>query len=201
MGSSTPSQAIATIRSVPGIDDSQLEERYTLTRALGGGAFGRVYAAIDALDGRDVAIKFFRPSSAASAHIEAQHLAQVQHPNVVPVLAAGERDGTPFIVMPLVEGRPLSEHLEERPMAPRRALALLAGVAAALDAAHLAGFVHCDIKPSNIMVAKEPSEHAILLDFGTTAIVEDYTSGSFAGTPAYAAPELLARDRITHAAD
>lgn len=172
-----------------------------MTRALGRGAFGRVYAAIDALDGRDVAIKFFMPRSAAWRHLEAQKLAQIQHPNVVPVLAAGERHGTPFVVMPLVNGRPLSEHLEERPMAPRRALALLADVAAGLDAAHVAGFVHCDIKPSNIMVAEEPNEHGVLLDFGTTATIDGDTSGSFAGTPAYAAPELLAHDRITHAAD
>ena len=100
--------------------------------------------------------------------IEATAAARIEHPNVVAVHDFGEVDGSPYLVMQYVEGVDLERLVErEGPLAPRRALALLAQIADGLDAAHAMGVVHRDVKPGNILVVGEPgSERALLTDFG-----------------------------------
>lgn len=177
-----------------------LPRRYVLGRRLGSGGFGQVYAAVDQSSGEEVAIKFFAPF-VLDADVDAVKAAGVEHPNVVPVLATGRHDGTPYLVMPLVRGRTLADHLEEGALSPREAVELLAGIAGALDAVHRNGLVHGDVKPSNIMLTEQPSSRAVLLDFGQGATTKADRAGSFVGTPAYAAPEHLRRGSVTPAAD
>src|SRR4051812_2010834 len=115
--------------NVPSQRDRRLDERYVLRRALGSGTFGRVFAAWDTIEGREVAIKFFPGADGDRARIESLKAGQVDHPNVVPVLAAGDHDGTPYLVMPLVTGHTLAEHMARGGIAPRSAVRLLSGVA------------------------------------------------------------------------
>ncbi len=174
--------------------------RYDLVRAIGGGSFGTVYEAVDSDLKRRVAIKLprhaldSRPEERARFVREAQNLARLSHPAIVPVLDAGWSDGLFYIVCSLVEGPTLADRLRDGPLAPRAAAQIIATVADALDHAHRQGIVHRDVKPSNILFDAEGSPW--LTDFGlagrrdaeATLTVE----GQLLGTPAYMAPEQAA---------
>jgi serine/threonine-protein kinase len=181
-------------------DVISLSGRYVLGRQIGAGGFGEVYAATDCFTGAQVAIKFYVAHSkeALAAAVKAR---TVHHPNVVPVLEAGRLDETSYLVMPLIKGRTLADHLADRALTPRETVDLLEGIAAALDELHEAGIVHRDIKPSNIMVTDEPAIHAVLLDFGLTPTIDADAMGRFVGTPAYAAPEQMSTQSADAAAD
>jgi serine/threonine protein kinase len=178
---------------------TSLPERYVLGRRLGSGGFGQVYAATDRLSGDQVAIKFFAPRGVAMEAV--LRAATVEHPNVVPVLASGKHDRVPYVVMPLVRGHTLAHRLEQGAIAPREAIELLTGIAAALDSIHRRGIVHRDVKPSNIMLTDEPPTQVVLFDFGPAPTTDADASGSFVGTPAYAAPEHLRETSVGPAAD
>ena len=176
---------------------TSLPDRYALGPILGAGGSGEVYAATDRISGERVAIKFFRDRRGWAAALKAS---AVRHPNAVPIVEAGDHEGTAFLIMPLIEGHTLAHLLERGTFTPRLALDLLADVAAALDDLHGMGIVHRDIKPSNIMVTDD-STRAVLLDYGAAASHDLDTEHEFVGTPAYAAPEHLGRERIGPAAD
>lgn len=140
------------------------------------------------------ATRFRRESRVASA---------VEHPNVVPVYGAGEESGRLYLVMRVIDGADLGCLLENGPLDPGRAIALLRQVAAGLDAAHDAGLVHRDVKPANILVEATPEgEHAFLTDFGISKLAgtegEGVTAttgltrgGQVIGTADYVAPEQV----------
>ena len=193
---------------------SELPDRigaYKVTRKLGEGGMGIVYAAIDEKLNRPVAIKTIRDVGAASHERvwrEARAAAAVNHPGVCQIYEIAEDNDQLFLVMELLEGQPLSDMLvEQGPQSPIDALALLLPALEALEALHASGIMHRDLKPSNVFV----TPHGVkLLDFGlarsvvddATATVADLTmQGHVVGTPAYMAPEQLDGSRVDRRAD
>src|SRR5688500_9988142 len=198
--------------------------RYQILGERGRGAFGRVFEAYDPALDRRVAVKMIAftrdagPDALAELLREAKAMAQIQHANVVPIFDAGRADDAVFITMPIVDGETLDAWAARERRTGIDADRVLASIgrkiAAGLAAIHAAGFVHRDIKPSNILVA---GTNAFVADLGlarrTTRSTTntDVFSGSellssmhtvsFAGTPAYMAPECLGGEAATPAAD
>jgi ABC-type transport system substrate-binding protein len=171
---------------------------YTIDSLLGEGGTGAVYLARDA-EGRAVALKVLDPAVGADSRFRERFLresgvaAVLEHPNVVPVLDAGEDGGLLYIAMEWVDGTDLRELLRrDGALEPERAVALVEDVAAGLDVAHAAGLVHRDVKPGNILVA---ADRARLCDFGLakhTASADSLTGERMlVGTVAYIAPEQI----------
>jgi serine/threonine-protein kinase len=165
---------------------------------------GEVWAATDTLLDRRVAVKLLRRDLAADPVLrarfetEARHTASLQHPNVASVLDYGDLpdegpDGAPvpFLVMELVDGRPLSELITPgKPMRPERAADLVAQAAEGIGAAHRIGIVHRDVKPGNILVSEDG--RVKVTDFGVARASDSAPltmTGHLVGTPAYLAPE------------
>jgi serine/threonine-protein kinase len=173
--------------------------RYAVGERLGEGAMAVVYRGLDRTLGRPVAIKVLRESLASNEDGrdrfigEARTLAGLSHPNVVAVHDAGEHEGVPFIVMELVDGRPLSRVLRERDLPMESLLALLEKAARGAAAAHERGIAHRDLKPGNILVAA--SGEPKVADFGLARAVESAGGltlpGTMLGTPLYMAPEQV----------
>src|SRR5918992_924503 len=182
---------------------------YELQRELGGGGMSRLFLATDRSLRRPVVIKVLPPerTSAISAirfQREIELAAQLQHPHILPVHAAGAREGLLYYVMPFVPGESLRHRLlRERRLPVSDALRIVREVADALAYAHHLGVIHRDIKPENVLLAQG---HALLADFGIARARAHVRSGSgghepltdsgFAmGTPGYMAPEQVAGDR------
>ncbi len=177
---------------------------YALERELGGAGMSRVFVAAERALGRRVVVKVLPPDLAAGVNIERfrreiQLAAQLQHPHVVPLLAAGERGELLWFTMPFIEGESLRVMLERRDRLPaREVMRILHDVVDALAYAHARGVVHRDIKPGNILMS---GAHAVVTDFGVAKALSaaiplagHTTSGMAIGTPAYMAPEQLAAD-------
>ncbi len=173
---------------------------YRLLEVAGEGGMGVVYRAADtALHDRIVAVKVMAAHLSAelayrAAFLHEAHVAaEVSHPHVVPVHAAGEADGLLYLAMAWIEGRDLRVLASLGDLSAARAVAIVRQIARALDAVHDAGIVHGDVKPSNVLVHREDGEdHAYLLDFGVarrTTYADPRTNELVGGTPAYAAPE------------
>jgi serine/threonine-protein kinase len=194
-----------------------LGSTYTLERELGGGGMSRVFVARELSLGRLVVVKILPAELAAVVNVdrfrrEIQLVAQLQHPHIVPVLAACEFGSVPYFTMPFVEGESLRARLARGgALAIPEAVSLLRDVARALAYAHRHGVVHRDIKPENILLSDGT---ALVTDFGvakalTASAAPGLTSNSTAtsrgialGTPAYMAPEQVAADpTIDHRAD
>jgi hypothetical protein len=167
-----------------------------LVEEIGSGGMGRVWRARDPRLQRDVAVKFLDAPPGAEEtrerlRREARALASLDHPGIVRVLDIGEDDEQAWLVMELVEGRPLSDLV---PLPGERAAAVALQVAEALAYAHARGIVHRDVKPSNVLV--DAQGRARLLDFGIarrTDVADGITrQGLVAGSPPYMAPEAFA---------
>ncbi len=185
-----------------------------LESVLGRGGMGIVYCAREARLNRLVAVKVINAELADDPVFrrrfegESRIAAGLEHPNVLPVYAANEHEGTLYLVTRYIEGSDLKEQLATGGrMAPARALAILGQVAQALDAAHAQGLVHRDVKPANILLAHPgtPSEHAYLTDFGLSKQVASVSgltrTGQFVGTVDYIAPEQARGEGIDARAD
>ena len=166
----------------------------------GSGGMGVVYRATQLPLGRRVALKVVAPERATDRTFrvrferESRIAASIDHPNVIPVYAAGEEQGRLYLVMRWVEGTDLQALIARSgALAPGRAAAIVAQVAAGLDAAHAAGLVHRDVKPANVLLAAGASGHVYLSDFGLTlelaADARLTTSGEWVGTADFMAPE------------
>jgi serine/threonine protein kinase len=184
--------------------------RYQLSKLLGEGAMGRVYLANDPELGREVAIKVLRLDQAGSARDayiarfrnEARAAARFNHPNVVSVHDAGVDAALgPYLVYEYIPGATLRGTLDRGRLDTATLLRVVRGVAAALDALHAARIVHRDVKPDNILLA--PDGRVKLTDFGIARVpdVALTRDGQFLGTPAYAAPEAIARGEYSHRGD
>jgi serine/threonine-protein kinase len=175
----------------------------------GRGGMGVVYRATELSLGRPVALKLLTPERAGDREFrerfqrESRMAAAIDHPNVIPVYAAGECDGLLYLVMRYVGGTDLHKLLREQgPLDPERTTELVAQLASALDAAHAAGLVHRDVKPANVLLA---GNHAYLSDFGLTRLAGSDTSltnsGQWIGTVEYCSPEQLRGERTDARAD
>jgi serine/threonine protein kinase len=172
--------------------------RYEIRRLLGRGGMGIVYLAYDNLLNILVALKTLSAESWNSeAEVsrlldEARAAARLRHPNIVAVYNAGrDADGSPFIVMEFIEGRPLSEVMRTDLPDLVRAAEIVAAVADAMAYAHQQGFVHRDLKPANILIDGNGRSHVV--DFGL-ALHENQQrerAGESAGTVYYMAPEQV----------
>ena len=193
-----------------GVDDlpTTLADRYQLTRIVGRGGMGEVWAARDVRLGRDVAVKRLSPHLASEPgvrerfDVEARAAAGLNHPNVVAVFDSGEHEGIPFLVMELLPGRTLADELVDGPLAPVRARQVGGEVLAALAASHAAGILHRDVKPGNVLLGADGAVK--VADFGiakSTEAIDLTTTGTIVGTAAYLAPERLAGQPATAQAD
>ncbi|MFD7049041.1 serine/threonine-protein kinase [Streptomyces mirabilis] len=178
--------------------------RYTLAERIGGGAMGDVWRADDTVLERRVAVKILRPELLDDARFakrfrrEALILASLDHPGIVDVHDYGENalgDGSrvAYIVMELVEGRPLDEFLKESgPLPPEQALATTAEALEALHAAHRRQVVHRDIKPSNLLICADGrvkvTDFGLARDLATSKITPEH---AVVGTALYIAPEQV----------
>jgi eukaryotic-like serine/threonine-protein kinase len=191
-------ESIPTIR--PSSMDAQtaLTDRYQITSHLARGGMADVYEGRDNLLNRRVAIKVLHSQySADEAFVkrfrrEAQAAANLSHPNIVGIYDWGQAQNTYFIVMELVDGRSLRDVLKsEGALLPRRATEITAEVAAALSVAHQAGLVHRDVKPGNILLAKDGTVK--VTDFGIARAWDDSQeltrTGAVIGTATYFSPE------------
>ena len=168
-----------------------LAGKYRVARRLGAGGMGAVYVARDLRLDRDVAVKTVAGTSSASLlmglHPEALAMATVTHPAVAQIYTIETWRGRPFLVVELLAGGTLADRLVRGPVPATEAIALAAALAEGLAALHEAGYVHGDVKPSN--VGFTPDGTAKLLDFG---LARETGGADFpAGTLRYLSPEVL----------
>lgn len=176
---------------------------YEIVGEIARGAAGIVYRARHPAGGGDVALKMLREDRRGSDGLErfrreARIAARLKHPNLVPVLDAGDADGAFYYTMPVIEGRPLAEVLFLEPPPPARLAAMMEKIARAVDHAHRHGVVHRDLKPANILVREDGEP--LVADFGVardrTRATAMTAAGELLGTPAFMAPEqVLGRSR------
>ena len=188
---------------------------YRIESLLGLGGMSVVYLAEDLRLRRKVALKLLAASLAEDESFRGRFLeesklaASIDHPNIVPIYEAGTTHEQLFIAMRYVRGRDLKERLRSSRLNPGEAVAMLAQVASALDAAHARGLVHRDVKPSNVLLDRgarpDGSDHAYLADFGLTKRVSDGAGvaddGHLMGTIDYVAPEQIAGEELDGRAD
>lgn len=171
--------------------------RYEIIDEIGRGGMGTVYRAHDTKMQREVAVKVLRPELVSVPGYverfrrEAFTAGRLSEPHVMPVHEADEIDGRLFLVMPLIAGTDLTGVLaRDGAMAPARAVHVVEQVGAALDAAHSAGLVHRDVKPSNVLLTDK--DFAYLIDFGIAHAASETkltATGTTMGTWGYMAPE------------
>jgi serine/threonine protein kinase/DNA-binding beta-propeller fold protein YncE len=185
---------------------------YRIESVLGRGGMGVVYLAEQVALGRKVALKVLAPELAEDPRFRERFLresrvaASLEDPNILPVYEAGEADGVLFIAMRYVRGTDLRHLIDEHgPLEPARAVAILAQVASALDAAHAEGLIHRDVKPGNVLLVPGTPDKVYLADFGLTKRATSDSgvtgTGQFVGTLDYAAPEQFTGEPLTPATD
>ncbi len=202
---------------------------YEIVAHLGEGGMGEVYRARDTRLNRMVAIKILPDSMAADPsrmqrfEQEAHTVAALNHPNILAVYDVGTQEGTPYLVMELLEGETLRERLDRGPLSIRKSVEIGLQVAHGLSAAHERGIIHRDLKPENIFISKDG--HTKLLDFGlakaaamataapakVSGYMSDFTMqtvqtmqtepGMVMGTAPYMAPEQVRGEVVDYRAD
>ena len=202
--------------------------RYRIEKMLGEGGMGLVYRAYDTELDRRVALKVVhanvaraqttsserdRSLSEAAQRLlrEGREAAGFNHPNAVSVIDVGEVEGTPYIAMELVSGRTLRTYVGDRAITMDRRISWLAQIAEGLEAAHLRGLVHRDVKPENVMVCNDGTVK--LMDFGGVKKMEEKAptstnhptfvtrAGMVVGTPMYMAPEQAIGENLDGRSD
>ena len=186
--------------------------RYEIIKELGHGAMGTVYLGKDPSINREVAIKTISYADVEPEQLgevkhqffrEAEAAGKLTHPNIVTIYDAGEDHDMAYIAMELLIGKDLTNFCQKEKLLPvRRALAVAASVAEALDYAHLQGVVHRDIKPANIILLE--NDQIKVADFGIARIMASSTktqTGVIFGTPNYMSPEQVAGKKVDGRSD
>ncbi|HSR86326.1 MAG TPA: protein kinase [Streptosporangiaceae bacterium] len=190
-----------------------IADRYRLGGPIGRGAMGIVWHGRDELLARDVAVKEVQisgqamPADAEASYQrtlrEARAAARISHPSAVTVFDVVEENGSPWIVMELVDGRALDRMIaEDGPLAPREAAELGRSLLGALTAGHSAGVLHRDVKPGNVLIASDG--RAVLTDFGIATLAADASQtqhGMVVGSPGFTAPERVRGAAASPASD
>jgi serine/threonine-protein kinase len=197
-----------------------IHSRYRLLRLIGSGTSGSVWAARNELIDRDVALKIMEPEVMSDKVLlhrffnEAKSIGRVKHASIVGIFDLGQaEDGSPFLVLELLDGEPLGTKIQREGSVPAETLLdVISGVARALDLAHQQGIVHRDMKPANIFLHRTSSGGLVgkILDFGISKVLNSGShqnfsltkTGTVVGSPAYMSPEQAAgRDDIDGRAD
>jgi serine/threonine-protein kinase len=185
-----------------------LSRKYRLVRLVGAGAMGAVYATDQMVEGVPAAIKMLLPEFVTDIDILTRFLEEgvtskrLSHPNIIRVFdAATAEDGSPYIVMELLEGVPLARYTSaNEPLPVGQALSITRGVLLGLQAAHATGVVHRDLKPDNVFLSRQPTGQfsVKILDFGIAKVMDiaggmnsKTRMGVLLGTPAYMSPEQV----------
>lgn len=196
--------------SLASLTGQVLDQRYHITRKLGEGGMSYVYQAQEIETGRAVAVKILiprlsrDPSSVERLRREATIATRLSHPNVCPILRMGETaDHLIYLVMPFLEGEPLSEHETRRgPFPLAEGIPLLVQMCEGLGHAHDLQIIHRDLKPENVMLVPEPAVptgfRAVVMDFGLAKerragpdVVKLTATGIVLGTPEFMSPEQI----------
>ncbi len=180
---------------------------YRVTGVVGRGGMAEVYEAQDERLNRTVALKIVQEPDAGRGTLtrfkhEAQIIAQLEHPNIVPVFDFGEEENLVYFVSPLIRGETLSKRIRRGPVALAETNAVLSQVAAALDYAHTRDVIHRDVKPANIMI--EAEGRVRLMDFGIAQTMEHqelHQPGFTMGTMLYMAPEAIRGEPVDYTVD
>ena len=184
-----PDEEISQLRHATG-------SRYQVQKRLGGGGMASVYLAEHAHLERPVVLKVLHGHLAKDPEMlerfrrEARAASQLVHPNIVPIIDAGETEGVLFVVMPYMPGGSLADRIAEGPQPPVEVAAIVAQAATALDYAHRRGIIHRDVKPDNVLFDEDG--HALVTDFGIAEARSELrltASGRAMGTPHYMSPE------------
>jgi len=214
-----------SVRGVSGDVAGERIGRYRLCEVIGRGGSSVVYRALNdhrVTLPRVVAVKVAAHERCADAGFRRAFLNQsrvsavIDHPNVLPVLDAGEDGGLPFLVMPHVSGVDLARQIAAHALTVGRVLALLGQVASGLDALHRCGLLHLDVKPANVLVGRPAQmvgvqdlppgvlERVFLADLGMCRFWAEPAADppdDFVGSPRYASPEHLRGGHVRAAAD
>jgi serine/threonine protein kinase len=212
----------AASQSAPLAVGSELGD-YRVVRLLGSGGMGNVYLAEDAKLGRSVAIKLVRPEVIGSSRAialferEARATAKFSHPNIVTVYGIGEHEGQPYVVLEHVAGESLRERSSAGRLPYDDAVRIMIDVCRGVAEAHRHGLLHRDLKPANVLLGVDGRVRVV--DFGLAKMADDTSgedggaphesharghetlTGTLIGTPAYMAPEQIAREPATRASD
>jgi formylglycine-generating enzyme required for sulfatase activity/tRNA A-37 threonylcarbamoyl transferase component Bud32 len=183
---------------------------YQVERAIGQGGFAAVYLVRDLTLKRPLAVKVLSPdlllSTTAQERFrrEAETIAQLSHPHIVPLHFIGSAQDVVYLVMAYVDGESLADRIQrEGRLDPEETARILREVASALDLAHRRGVIHRDIKPHNVLLERETGR-SLVTDFGIARTAENASltaSGMVVGTPTYMSPEQVTGDVVDHRAD
>lgn len=183
--------------------------RYELTERIAIGGMGEVWKALDTILGRSVAIKILKEEYTGDSaflarfRAEARHTALLSHPSIANVFDYGEEEGSGYLVMELVPGKPLSSIIEtDKVLSSDRTLSIISQTAKALAVAHDAGLVHRDVKPGNILCM--PDGRVKITDFGIARLADQVpltATGQVMGTAQYLAPEQATGQQATGSSD
>jgi eukaryotic-like serine/threonine-protein kinase len=187
----------------------RLGNRYHLVRRIAVGGMGEVWVASDDALGREVAVKVLRTEYAGNEDFldrlrtEARNSAALSHPNIAQMYDYGEQERSGYLVMELVVGEPMADLLEREPvLPPLRLLPILSQTSRALHAAHVAGVVHRDVKPGNILIDR--AGVVKITDFGVSLAANQVpmtATGMVMGTAQYLSPEQAVGQAATGASD